>query len=211
VEQLLLQAGAAVLSLRYPLAPAHPFPQALCAAYAALQAMARDMSSRSGLLVAGAEAGGNIAAGLAMMVRDRNELQLQGQVLFSPLLDPLLATHSLRSSGAGPSGCRVAEGWRLYAARPGDAVHPYVDPANAVRLQGLPPALLFTAPDDPFRDETRAYARRLREHDPRSELVTLPAPTGFPAAYLQAAAPDAPWTAVARDALRRWWSTLAAE
>jgi acetyl esterase/lipase len=212
VEQLLLQAGAAVVSLRYPLAPAHPFPQAVCAAYAALQYLGHDRGRlagvRAGLLVAGAEAGGNLAAGVAMKARDRNELHLLGQILVSPMLDPLLATHSLRSAGAGIAGCKLAEGWRQYAARPGDAVHPYADPANAVRLEGLPRALLFTADDDPFRDETRAYARRLREHHNDPELVTLRAPTRFPAAYMEAAAADAPWTAVARESLRSFLAAV---
>jgi acetyl esterase/lipase len=208
VEQLLLQAGAAVVSLRYPLAPAHPFPQAVCAAYSALQYLGHERrrlaNVRSGLLVAGAEAGGNLAAGLSMMVRDRNELHLLGQVLFSPMLDPLLATHSLRSAGAGGPGCKLATGWRQYATRPADAAHPYADPAHAVRLEGLPRALLFTADDDPLRDEARAYARRLREHHNEPEMVTLPTPTRFPAAYMDAAAADAPWTAVARESLRRY-------
>jgi acetyl esterase len=73
-----------------------------------------------------------------------------------------------------------------------------------VRLEGLPRALLFSADDDPLRDETRAYARRLRAHHNDCELVTLRAPTRFPAAYMEAAAADAPWAGVALESLRRF-------
>jgi acetyl esterase/lipase len=208
IEQLLMQAGASVVSLRYPLAPEHPFPQAIHAAYATLLYLSRERrrfsSGKAEILVAGVEAGGNIAAGVAMMVRDRKELHLAGQLLFSPMLDPLLATQSLRRIKAGPWGCRFAQGWRQYTPRPGDACHPYANPADAVRLDGLPPALLVTASDDPFRDETLAYSQRLIDHGIDAHVVSLPPPTNLSATCMEEAPAQAPWMAVARDPLRRF-------
>ncbi len=210
IERLLVQAGASVVSLQYPLAPAHPFPHALCAAYTSMLHLYREPTyARKKTYVAGAEAGGNIAAGLAMMVRDRNELPLAGQILFSPMLNPLLATDSQRRAKAGTAGCRFVEAWRRYAPRPSDASHPYAAPADAVRLDGLAQALLFTSDDDPLRDETRAYSQRLIAHGTHTQLLSLPSPTNFPAAYMHEAPAQAPWTAVALDSLRRLFAGTA--
>jgi acetyl esterase len=210
IEQLLVQAGAGVVSLQYPLAPQHPFPEAIRAAYASLLYLGRERRRLSGaharIVVAGAEAGGNIAAGVALMVRDRSELHLTAQILFSPMLDPLLATGSLWRAKVGCAGCRFAEGWRRYAPRASDSCHPYADPAHAMRLHGLPSALLFTANDDPFCDETRAYAQRLIDHGIDASLVSLPPPTHFPEAYMDEAPAEAPWMAVACDSLRRFFA-----
>ncbi|MFN3673945.1 MAG: alpha/beta hydrolase fold domain-containing protein, partial [Bosea sp. (in: a-proteobacteria)] len=133
--------------------------------------------------VAGEEAGGNIAAALALMARDRLGPALAGQILLSPMLDPCLGTCSLREADAGPVGCHWADGWADYLGSPDKAAHPYAAPVNASRLAGLPPALLISAQDDPLRDEAATYAARLLE----AGVVTLhhiqPAPTNWPNAY----------------------------
>lgn len=76
VATTLAEAGAIVISLPYPLAPEARFPQALEIAYAALETIARDkarwVGKRAPLYVAGEEAGGNLAAALAIMARDRH-------------------------------------------------------------------------------------------------------------------------------------------
>jgi len=214
VEQLLMQGGASVVSLQYPLAPAHPFPQALHAAYAALLHLRKERhrfcGAKAPILVAGAEAGGNIAAGVARMARDRKDLPLAGQILFSPMLDPRIATNSQRQAGAGAASCRYAQGWRQYASRPSDYCHPYAEPASATRLEGLAPALLLTAAGDPFHDETHAYAQRLTDHGIDASFVLLPAPIRLPGAYMNEAPHDAPWMDGARDSLRRFLNRAAA-
>ncbi len=198
VARLLIDAGATVVSLAYPLAPAHPFPQAIEAAYAALAHL-----PRAPLFVAGEEAGGNIAAAVASMARDRGEPALAGQILFSPMLDVCVGTASLRHAHAGPVGCRWADGWRQYLPRASDALHPYATPGAAVRLAGLPPTLLVTALDDPMRDEAEAYAERLRGAGVRIERLVMQRPTGFPTAYLDTAR-DVPWAGPVRQALEHF-------
>ena len=122
----------------------------------------------------------------------------------------------MRCINAGSAGCRLADGWRQYAPRPCDSGHPYANPAAAVRLHGLAPALLFTADDDPFRDETRPYAQRLLDNGVSAVVITLPAsdasPTTYLAAYMQAAedaSAPAPWKAVALESLRQFLSGAA--
>ncbi|OZI66233.1 alpha/beta hydrolase [Bordetella genomosp. 11] len=166
VAQLLADAGAVVLSVDYPLAPSHPFPSAVEVAYATLEWAHRHRQQLGGkgaaLFVAGEEAGGCIAAAVALMARDRLGPPLDGQVLFSPMLDASMGTASMRCAQATPAGARWAGGWRGYLSCPCDASHPYATPLAGTRLAGLPPLLLLSGPDDPLRDEGRAYASRLR-------------------------------------------------
>jgi acetyl esterase/lipase len=209
VARLLLEAGADVLSLQYPLAPAHPFPEGLEAAYATLvwlhQQRRKLSHAHARVFVAGEEAGGNLAAAVSLIARDRGEPALAGQILFSPMLDPCVATASLRRVQAGPVGCRYADGWHQYLARASDALHPYAAPGDAMRLAGLPPTLLVTGHDDPFRDETAAYARRVRGAGIDVVQVTLPPPTGFPAVYMSAPSTcDAAWADAVRGPLQRF-------
>ena len=187
VAEALRQAGATVVSLAYPLTPDHRFPEPLEAAYAALgelHAKRRALGGRAvPLHVAGEEAGGNLAAALSLMARDRGEPKLAGQILFSPMLDACLATHSLRAADAGPVGCRWADGWHAYLGSPDRAAHPYAAPFGAARLSGLAPALIVTAADDPLRDECATYADKLRKAGVRATLHIETGPTGWPTTY----------------------------
>lgn len=163
---LLAEAGSTVVSVAYPVGPDHPFPDAVEAMYALLWHLydrRADWARRtSRLIVAGDEAGGNLAAALALMARDRLGPPLAGQVLLSPMLDAGMATCSIRNADAGPVGCKWADGWSLYLGAPDKAAHPYAAPSGASRLHGLAPALIVTTTDDPMRDEALEYARRLR-------------------------------------------------
>ncbi|MES2581240.1 MAG: alpha/beta hydrolase [Pseudomonadota bacterium] len=191
VPRLLAASGAVVVSLDYPLAPANPFPQAIETGYAALvwafKARHKLAGKGAPVFVAGEEAGGNLAAAVALMARDRHGPELAGQILLSPMLDPCMATESLRHADAGPVGCTWADGWHQYLARVDNAAHPYAAPGNALRLGNLPPTLLLTAQDDPLRDEALAYADRLRVFGRLVHAAVLPGPTGWPVSYLEPA------------------------
>jgi acetyl esterase len=210
VASLLAQAGAVVLSIAYPLAPEHPFPCAVEEAHAALAWVQRHRRRLGGaalpLMVAGEEAGGNLAAAVALMARDRCAPALSGQILLSPMLDLCVASASWRDAMAGRSSapCPWADGWRAYLPRACDAVHPYAAPARSMRLQGLPPALLITAQDDPLRDEALGYAQRLRQADVPVTQAVLTQATGWPRSYLQPAQTAAPWTDALLSHLRRY-------
>lgn len=206
---LLAEAGAHVVSLDYPLAPAHPFPAAVEAGYEALQWLDRNRrrlaGARAPLWVAGEEAGGNLAAAVAMVARDRDGPALDAQLLLSPMLDPCIATASQRQAGAGAAGCRVADGWCAYLARCDDALHPYAVPGRSMRLTGLPRTLLVSATDDPLRDETQAYHHRLRAAGVEAVLAVLDEPTGWPLSFPQAA--TAAWRPALAEHVRDFVST----
>lgn len=213
IAGLLAGTGAAVLSLDYPLAPAHPFPAALEVAYEALRWAQRERrrlaGARAGLYVAGEEAGANLAAALALMTRDRDGPALAGQLLFSPMVDLCCGTRSQRRAQAGTQPhCPFAQAWRSYLQRAADVEHPYAAPGGAIRLGGLAPTLLVTAHDDPLRDETLAFAGRLAAAGVEAETLDLQVPTGWPATYPTpphaAAHQETAWAAPVRARLQRF-------
>ena len=202
VSKVLARAGALVVAVDYPLAPQHPFPQALEAGFDVLTLINRGriagVNKKAPLYVAGEEAGGNLAAALALMARDQQSPVLAGQILLSPMLDPCLATCSVREAKAGAADCQWADGWQQYLGSAAKAAHPYASPIGSSRLAGLAPALLLTAEDDLLRDETLKYARRLRESGVAVRERILSAPTGWPCA-LHANTSDAAWSDELRE------------
>jgi len=211
IAALLAEAGAVVVSADYPLASDHPFPFALTAAFGALATLYRRRAEFAGrgapLYVAGEESGGNLAAGLAMMARDQQSPHLSGQILVSPMLDPRLATASIREAEAGVCGCKWADGWQKYLGSPEKAAHPYATPLACSRLQGLPPALVVSAQDCPMRDESARYARALEQADVPTEFDLLPGPTHWPDGF--AAAPEKPasWGGTLRTLFSRFFES----
>ena len=158
-----------VLSSTYTLAPVQAFPAAVEDAHAVLS-WAKKNKARLGwtgkrMLVAGIEAGGNIAAVAAMMSRDRGAPQLAGQILIMPMLDPGLSTCSMREMPTGVDEARVVDecvsAYRVYLPHAADRSHPYASPLQSSRVNRLPPALILSTDDDPLRDEAEAYGAKL--------------------------------------------------
>ena len=193
---LLAGSGAIVASIAYPLAPAHPFPQAVEAGYSVLEWAYKQRSKLAGagapVYLAGEEAGGNLAAAVALIARDRAHPSLAGQILVSPMLDPCVGTASARQAAGPPTGCKWADGWQQYLRCPQDAEHPYAVPGASSRLAGLAPTLVLTAGDDPMRDEARAYATKLGAAGVPVCFEVLPATTGWPDALLAAVPVECP-------------------
>ena len=200
VADLLADAGATVGSVDYPMAPGNPFPLALEGAFEALQYVYRACPNlkHCRIYVAGEEAGGNLAAGLALMARDQQSPPLAGQILLSPMLDPCLATQSIREADAGAVGCKWAEGWHLYLGSAEKASHPYASPLGAKRLTGLAPALIVTAEDDPMHDESLRYAERLRACGVSVDEHVMAAPTDWPDALQRSLEAEPAWAAALR-------------
>jgi acetyl esterase/lipase len=139
------------------------------------------------------------------MARDQQSPPVAGQLLISPMLDPCMGTRSLRQADAGTADCQWAEGWHGYLGCPTNAQHPYASPLGSSRLRGVAPALVLTAEDDPLRDESVSYARRLRESGVAVERHVLSAPTGWPGAFNRPVAPNASWPATVRNCFRNFF------
>jgi acetyl esterase len=193
LARLLEDAGAVVLCLAYPLAPANRFPVAAEAVHAALHWAHKQRGKLAGagapLFIAGEEAGGNLAAAVALMARDQAGPPLAGQILVTPMLDPCTGTASVREAMGEATCCKWIEGWRAYLRSPVDAEHPYAVPAHARRIAGLPPTLVLVGEDDPMRDEGLSYAQRLQDAGNHVTRGVIPR-TGWPES-LEQVAPDA--------------------
>ena len=164
-RQLAQEAGSAVLSLDYRLAPEHRFPAAGEDCVAAVEFAARD-GRRLGLdptrlAVGGDSAGGNLAAVAALAARDAG-IALKGQLLIYPATDFAGGTASHDDYAEGFLLTRDAIAWfsanYVEPARHGDW---RVSPLSASDLARLPPALVIVGECDVLRDESRAYAEAL--------------------------------------------------
>jgi acetyl esterase len=160
-------ASAIVVSVGYRLAPESPYPAAVEDCFASLEWAARSARNlgASQVLVAGDSAGGNLAAVVALMARDRADLPLAGQILIYPMVDATLASLSLIENAVVPpftlADCVYV--WQLYLQHDEDRRNPHISPLRAERLVGLAPALVITAEHDILADEGEEYVNRLRE------------------------------------------------
>ncbi len=158
--------SAVVVSVEYRLAPEHPHPAPLDDCYAGLAWVARNAQELGidpdRIMVMGVSAGAGLAAGVALLARDRGFPSLTHQVLLRPMLDDRMRTHSsqmLEGEGIWDRN-ENAFGWAALLGELGEAP-PYAAPSRAVDLTGLPRTYLDTGSVDTFRDETLEYASRL--------------------------------------------------
>jgi acetyl esterase/lipase len=176
-----------LLSVDYRLAPEHPFPAGVDDAFAALTWLAEhstDWGADPGHVgIMGDSAGGGIAAGVALMARDRGGPALAGQVLVYPMLDDRTITPDPALEGLTTwSYDDNVTGWRALLGddAQGVDVSPYAAPARAADLSGLPPTYIDVGGLDIFRDEDIAYAARLSAAGVPTELHVVPgAPHGY--------------------------------
>jgi acetyl esterase/lipase len=186
-----LQKNIVVSCIDYPLAPALQFPATVEVAFDALSWAAANASALKAaghrIYVGGDEAGGNLAAAVAMMARDRGlkpgHARLAGQILINPMLDPRQSTPSMQAA----EDCPCRQGWRDYLSCISDTLHPYAAPVLSSRLAGLPPALVISAQRDPLRDEAEQYAGRLIAAGVPVQMRRLGGPGGSP---VQSGHPD---------------------
>ncbi|MCD2201702.1 alpha/beta hydrolase [Halobacterium sp. KA-4] len=160
-------AGIAVVAVDYRLAPEHPFPAAPKDAYAATEWVAENASEFGGdadrLAVAGDSAGGNLAAVVAQMARDRGGPELVYQGLAYPTVSPDDDWESIKENGEGYFITKEDLAWfdDHYFVDDIDTRNIYGYPLLAADLEDLPPATVVTGGFDPLRDEGVAYAERL--------------------------------------------------
>ncbi|MES2169606.1 MAG: alpha/beta hydrolase fold domain-containing protein [Actinomycetota bacterium] len=170
------------VTVEYRLAPEHPDPAPLEDCYAGLQwaaSNARELEfDPAKLVVAGASAGGGLAAGVALMTRDLGGAALAGQVLIYPMLDDrntTVSSHQINGIGVWDRNSNDT-GWDAYLGerRHRDDVSIYAVPARATDLTNLPPAYIDCGSAEVFRDEDVAYATRIWHQGGVAELHVWP-------------------------------------
>lgn len=161
-------ADCVVVLADYRLAPERPYPAALDDSDAALRWVAAHASELGGdptnLAVGGQSAGGNLAAALTLLARERGGPEIGFQALVQPMLSRTFTGTSKtdREIGALAWSEAIEWLWQQYIGD-SDGSDPLACPLGAAKLAGLPPALIQTAEYDVLRDEGQAYARRLSE------------------------------------------------
>ncbi|WP_229415667.1 alpha/beta hydrolase [Pseudoduganella armeniaca] len=161
-------AHAIVVSVDYRQAPEHRFPAAADDAFAAWRWVVGHAQELNGdparVAVAGESAGGNLAAVVALMARDRKVQAPLHQVLIYPVVGDDISTPSYqRNANARPLDKATMQ-WFLqqYTAGPEARENPYALPLKAATLKGLAPATVVAAEIDPLASEAKTYAERLQ-------------------------------------------------
>ena len=171
MREIVAQTRAAVVFVEYGCAPEFPFPVPLEHCYEALEWVAAKGASLglepSRIAVAGDSAGGNLAAALALLAKERKGPVIGLQALLYPVTDCEFATGSYDEFSTGSNLDRETMQWfwDRYVADEEARKNPLASPLRATdeALQGLPAALVITAECDVLRDEGEAYGRRLAE------------------------------------------------
>jgi acetyl esterase len=195
-RELAYGSGAVVVSVEYRLAPEHPYPAALddcetVTRWATANAGRFGLSPAS-VAIAGESAGGNLAACLALRLREAGDVTLAGQVLIYPAVAGSLGSFASREAFDGLVLNRPTTTlyWQAYCGGQDLDGDPFAAPLWADSLKGLPPAIVVLGGCDVLRDEGRAYANRLRDEGVETEELTSPGqPHGFMNLDFPAAAP----------------------
>ena len=156
------ETGSVVVNVDYRLAPEHPYPRQLEDSYTGMLWTVEHASELNvdpaNVSVMGQSSGGNLAAAVCLLARDRGGPAIRSQTLHIPGLDLTLTSPSITEDPATLAGLRQV---RLLYAREDQFTDGYVSPLLAEDLSGLPPAIIVTGEHDFVRDDGRRYAARL--------------------------------------------------
>ncbi|MDP3372316.1 MAG: alpha/beta hydrolase [Candidatus Paracaedibacteraceae bacterium] len=168
----------AVVSVNYRLAPENPDPAPVEDCYAALVWLVKHSKSlkldANRIIVSGNSAGGGLAAGVALLARDRGGPFLIGQMLQCPMLDDRCDSFSIKQmKGVGLwESTSNLTGWSalLGDKRGTESVSCYAAPARAKNFSGLPPAFIDVGAVEALRDEAVFYANHIWQAGGDAEL-----------------------------------------
>jgi acetyl esterase/lipase len=167
LEGVITDCDAVLVTIEYRLAPEHPAPAQLDDCYAGLVWMFENAKKLGvdpdRIMIAGASAGGNLSAGVALLAKDRGGPKLLAQVLMCPMLDNNNNSGSTLQLGEIGTWQKHQNetAWKMYLN--GRAADKYTAPARAKDedLKGLPPTYIDVGALEIFRDEDIEYAKRL--------------------------------------------------
>ena len=172
--------GQIVASVEYRLAPEYRFPVGLMDCYAAAKAFYTNRfllnTDPDCITIMGDSAGGNLAAAVCMMARDRGEFYPKKQILIYPALNNCYTEESpfesVKTNGTGYllTAEKMEDYLKLYESCPEDRKNPYFAPILEKDLRNMPDTLILTAEFDPLRDEGEAFGERLKAAGNRVEV-----------------------------------------
>lgn len=169
-----------VVSVDYRLAPEHPFPAGLEDCYQAAKAfITKEENNFKEITIIGDSAGGNLAAALSLMARERKDFSIKKQILIYPSTynnhsetSPFQSVH-LNGTDYLLTSKRVCDYMELYKSNDSDYSNPYFAPLLADDLSDQPETLIITAEFCPLRDEGEEYGRKLRAAGNKVEIFRI--------------------------------------
>ena len=182
VKEMTLALNCVIASVEYRLAPEHPFPAPLEDCYTALKWLT-DNATKFGvdakkIAIGGASAGGGLTAGLALLARDRGEVNIAYQFLLYPMIDDSNVQQANEDIPDTPVWSRANNlaGWRAYLSDQfgSDNVSPYAAAIRAEDLSGLPPTYIGVGTPDLFRNENMCFAQKLIKAGVPTEFHVYP-------------------------------------
>ena len=176
--------GHIVMSVEYRLAPEYRFPVPLEDCYAAAKALYTGHlvlpADPDRITIIGDSAGGNLAAAVCMMARDRGDFFPKKQILIYPALNNCYTEdspfESVKTNGTGYllTAEKMEDYLKFYESCPEDRQNPYFAPILEKDLSHMPETLILTAEFDPLRDEGEEYGKRLKEANNYVEIHRIP-------------------------------------
>ncbi len=170
VRELAVGSRAAIAFVEYPNSPEARYPTAIEQGYATAQWITHNGASKGldakRMAVAGESVGGNMAAALALMAKERGDVTFVQQSMYYPVTDAAMNTASYDQFASGYYLSRTEMEWFWDAYAPDLAQRSQItaspNQASTEQLRGLPPAYLCVDEADVLRDEGEAYAAKLR-------------------------------------------------
>jgi acetyl esterase len=171
VRELAVGATAALVFVDYDRSPEARFPTAIEQGYAVARYIADNAAKLSidagRMVIAGDSVGGNMAAAIALLAKERNGPRFAAQLLFYPVTDASMSTTSYDEFADGPWLTRSSMAWFWDQYLPDKTkrtdIHASPLQASVAELGGLPPTLLLVDENDVLRDEGEAYGRKLAQ------------------------------------------------
>ena len=169
--------GQTVAAVEYRLAPEHKFPTGLMDCYTVARALYTHPDTKpEDITLIGDSAGGNLAAALSIMARDRGEFMPKRQILIYPAVNndysensPYLSVRRYGTEYLLTAG-KMRDYINFYASAEEDKRSKYLAPLMETDYSNQPDTLILTAECDPLRDEGEEYGRRLKEAGNQVEI-----------------------------------------
>lgn len=180
-QEISLGTRCIVVAVDYRTSPEATFPDPLEDCYSAANWVAQNIGDPKRIAIGGDSAGGNLAAAVCLMARDRKQPSFLHQVLICPALNYNFDTLSYFHFAEGyfPTREDMRHFWNVYLGKPENGFNPYASPLRADCLAKLPPASLIITDFDPLRDEGLAYGLRLHREGVATTIRRYNAVHGF--------------------------------
>lgn len=173
-----------VISVDYRLAPENPFPAGLEDCYSVAKEIFLDPGilncKKEDIILIGDSAGGNLAAVVSLMGRDKGDFIPAKQILIYPATNYDHSENSPYKSVIENgkhyimTSKRIQDYLDLYAPNKEDRLSPYIAPILSEDFSNQPDTLIITAEFDPLRDEGEDYGKKLRESGNNTEIHEIP-------------------------------------